>query len=104
MVVFYKKSNPLLFLVARIILSTRLFSLPNVLARQRVIPEFIPHFGGSLPIIQAVEKLLDDPVAAQNQRNDLDAICRTFDGKNAASLAADSIEEFAGLTKGEPAL
>lgn len=99
MVVFYKKSNPLLFLVARIVLSTRLFSLPNVLARRRVIPEFIPHFGGPVPIVQAVEKLIDDPAAAQAQRDDLDALCRQFDGYTAAELAADSIEEYAGLSR-----
>ncbi|MEI7657606.1 MAG: hypothetical protein WCK33_06020 [Phycisphaerae bacterium] len=99
MVVFYKKSNPLLFLVARIVLSTRLFSLPNVLARRRVIPEFIPHFGGPVPIVQAVEKLIDDPASAQAQRDDLDALCRQFDGYTAAELAADSIEEYAGLTR-----
>jgi lipid-A-disaccharide synthase len=99
MVVFYKKSNPLLFLVARMVLSTRVFSLPNVLAHRRVIPEFIPHFGGPVPIVQAVEKLIDDPAAAQAQRDDLDALCRQFDGYTAAELAADSIEEYAGLTR-----
>jgi lipid-A-disaccharide synthase len=101
MVVFYKKSNPLFYLLVRLILSTRMFSLPNVLARRRIIPEFIPHYGGAVPIVQAVERLLDDPEAAESQRRDLDAVCREFDGKNAAELAADSIEEYAGLTRPE---
>ena len=38
MVVFYRKSNPILFLLARTILSTTLFSLPNVLPRRRIVP------------------------------------------------------------------
>ncbi|MCX5688479.1 MAG: hypothetical protein NTV94_01580 [Planctomycetota bacterium] len=101
MVVFYKKSNPLFYLLIRLVLSTRMFSLPNVLARRRIIPEFIPHYGGAVPIVQAVERLLDDPEAAESQRRDLDAVCREFDGKNAAELAADSIEEYAGLTRPE---
>jgi lipid-A-disaccharide synthase len=101
MVVFYRKSNPFLYLVFRLILSTRYFSLPNVLAQRRVIPEFIPHYGGAVPIVQAVERLIDDPQAADAQRQALESICRQFDGHKASELAADSIEDYAGLARPE---
>ncbi len=101
MVVFYKKSNPFLYLVFRLILSTRFFSLPNVLAQRRVIPEFIPHYGGPVPIVQAVERLIDDSAAADAQRQALDGICKQFDGHKASELAADSIEDYAGLSRPE---
>ncbi len=97
MVVFYKKSNPLLYMFARLILSTRVFSLPNVLARKRIIPEFIPHYGGAVPLVQAVERLINFSGEAAMQRHDLDTVLRPYEGLHAASLAADTIEEYAGL-------
>ena len=97
MVVFYQRSNPFLFLIARMILSTRLFSLPNVLARKRIIPEFIPHFGGAGPIVKAAERLIESPQHADQQRRDLQAVVASFGRLNTSSLAADAIEEFLGL-------
>lgn len=97
MVVFYQRSNPFLFLIARMILSTRLFSLPNVLARRRIIPEFIPHFGGAAPIVRAAERLIESPQEADRQRRDLLALLKPFRGMPTSSLAADAIEELLGL-------
>ena len=97
MIVFYKKSNPLIYLLARLVLATKVFSLPNILARKRIIPEFIPHWGGPAPLIRAVEDLVDHPGTADLQRYDLAAILKPYENMNAASLAADSIEEYAGL-------
>lgn len=101
MVVFYKKSNPVFFLMARAVLSTRVFSLPNVLARERIVPEFIPHYGGAGPIVQAANRLLSDPNVAERQRQDIERILAPFRGRDAASSAADAIEEVVGLC--EPA-
>lgn len=97
MVVFYKKSNPVFFLMARAVLSTRVFSLPNVLARARIVPEFIPHYGGAGPLVRAAEKLLTDEVFAARQRVEIEKVLSAFKGRHAASLAADAIEESLGL-------
>jgi lipid-A-disaccharide synthase len=97
MVVFYRKSNPIMFLLARTILSTKLFSLPNVLARRRIVPELIPHFGGPKRIVRAADALLRDPSLAQAQRTALAEVVSTFSNRNAASNAADAIEQVAGL-------
>jgi lipid-A-disaccharide synthase len=97
MVVFYKKSNPLFFLLARSVLSTKVFSLPNVLARRRIVPEFIPHFGGAAAIVRAAEELLSNPEAAERQKAALAEVVATFSDRNAASGAADIIEDIAGL-------
>ncbi|MFZ4574543.1 MAG: lipid-A-disaccharide synthase, partial [Phycisphaerales bacterium] len=70
MVVFYTKANPLFFLAARAVLSTKLFSLPNVIAGRRIVPEFIPHWGGADPIADEALRLLGDPAAAERQRAD----------------------------------
>lgn len=102
MVVFYKKSNPVFFLMARAVLATKVFSLPNVLARRRIVPEFVPHYGGAGPIVRAAERLIDDPSAARQQRTDIEEILQPFRGRNAASLAADAIEEIAGMRAPAP--
>jgi lipid-A-disaccharide synthase len=104
MVVFYKKSNPLFYLLARSVLATSVFSLPNVLARRRIVPEFIPLFAGAGPVVKAAHTLLTDSAARERQLTDLDRVIETFRGANAARLAADAIEEVIGLRDATPAV
>lgn len=96
MVIFYKKGNPVFFLFVRIILSTRLFSLPNLLARRRIVPELIPHFGGPGPVVAAARKLLDSPARMQKQQEELANVREAFQGRHAARAAATTISEIAG--------
>lgn len=95
MVVFYKKANPLFFLLVRAILSTRLFSLPNVIASKRIVPEFIPHWGGGEPIAEEALKILGSRDRQEEQINSLRNIVAQFQGFHAAELAADAIEAVA---------
>lgn len=97
MVIFYKKSNPFLFLIARAVLATRTFSLPNLISGKRVVPELIPHFGGAGPIVKAARKLLERPGLAAEQCRALDEIVARFEGIHTNALAADAVAEFAGL-------
>ncbi|QOI99480.1 MAG: hypothetical protein HRU70_02875 [Phycisphaeraceae bacterium] len=99
MVVFYRKGNPLLFLLAKTILATKVFSLPNVLARRRIVPELVPHFGGADAIVRAADALLRSPEAMERQRNDLRQVVAPFMAGRAASRAADAIEEVAGIRR-----
>lgn len=98
MVVFYSRTNPVLFMIARVLLSTRLFSLPNVLARRPIVPEFVQHFGGAAPIVEAALELIENPEARARQATDIDEVLGAFRGFDAASLAADAIEESLGLS------
>lgn len=97
MVIFYKKSNPALFLLARTILATKVFTLPNIIAARRIVPEFVPHFGGPQPIFECVEALITEPETAERQRRDLADMLSKFAGMHSAANAADAIEEIAGL-------
>lgn len=99
MVVFYRKSNPVVFMMARAVLATRVFSLPNILARSRIVPEFIPHYGGAGVLVRAAHRLLTEPHVAQQQERDIDAVLAPFEGKQAALLAADAIAEVVGLPR-----
>lgn len=91
MVVFYT-SNPILYYaVARWLLSTRYFALPNLIAGQEVVPELIPHFGPGGPIADAAERLLDSSQAMEKQRGELRRVVERFGTGHAAAAAADAI-------------
>lgn len=102
MVVFYKKSNPLLFLVARTILSTKYFSLPNVIAHKRIVPELVPHYGGAEPIVQIAQRLLREPSEAKAQTDAVAEVLSRYRGLHAASNAADEILRVAGISTPPP--
>lgn len=97
MVVFYKGSPVVYYSLAKWIVSTKFFTLPNVLAHREIVPEFVPHFAGAEPIVAAARRLIDNPGESQRQREELERVVAMFAGRNAAAGAADAIEEFAGL-------
>lgn len=98
MVIFYKTSPLFYFALAKWIVATKFFTLPNLVANQRIVPELIPHFGGPEPIYQAAAHLLSSPERLQQQRDHLRQLVDRFRGCNAARAAADAIESVAGLT------
>jgi lipid-A-disaccharide synthase len=103
MVVFYRGSPLLYYALAKWMVATKFFTLPNVLAHRQIVPEFVPHFGGPEPIIAAAKRLLDHPEEARRQVEELARIAELFRGRNAAAAAADAIEEVAGLKANRPA-
>lgn len=98
MVAVYRSSRWLYELIGRWIVSTKYFTLPNLIAGREVMPEFVPHFGGPAPIAAAAARLLDHPEAMEEQRRDLARVVSKFEGHSAAEAAADAIEEAMGLT------
>jgi len=102
MVIFYK-SNPVMYtLLARWLLSTEFFTLPNLVAGREIVRELVPHFEGAGPIIEAVNELIEQPKLAEIQADHLREITKSFEGANAALGAADAIERVGGLV-GAPA-
>ncbi len=99
MVVFYQKTNPGFFVAAKFIVATKVFSLPNVLAGKRIVPELIPYFGGPKALVREAERLIRDPAEVAGQREEIEKVLATFAGINAAGRAADAIEEVLGLSK-----
>ncbi len=94
MVVVYRSSRVVWALVARWLLKPRDLSLPNLVAGTRIVPELIPHFGGSEPIADLAVALLEDPARADEQRHELRRLASLFEGHSAATAAADAIERF----------
>lgn len=97
MVVVYRKFNLPVYLVLKAIMATKHYTLPNVIAGRRIVPEFVPHYGTGRPVAKAALGLLSSPEHAEQQRADLTAMNGQFRGRCARELAADAIGEMAGL-------
>ncbi len=102
MVVVYKAGRLIYHLLARWLIQTESFALPNVIAGSRIVPEFIPYFGGPERLFVEVDRLLSDPTAGRLQRQELVELASRFDGRVAARGAADCIEQFAGIEHRDP--
>ncbi len=100
MVTFYRFGKTWrlpLSVIGRLMFTTRLFTLPNLIAGKRIIPELVPHYGDGEPLAIGVYRLLRQPGYADDQRAALEAVCKKFEGHSAAKLSADAIEQIAGL-------
>ncbi len=102
MITFYRPSWLMYQLLGRWIVSTPFYTLPNLIAGKRIVPELIPHFGDGADLASGIYRILRQPGFADDQRHALQQMCRKFDGKHAAPAAADAIEQVAGLTSGDP--
>lgn len=98
MVAFYNPGR-LKYVLAKLLVSTEMFTLPNLIAGRRVIPEFIPHFGDGEVLAVEVIKLLRRTGYADEQRENLAQVSARFRGRHAASSAADAIETVAGIVR-----
>jgi lipid-A-disaccharide synthase len=99
MVAVYCPSWIMYNLVVRWLVSTELYTLPNLIAGRRVIPELIPHFGDGEALAVEVIKFMRRPGYADDQRENLAAVCRRFAGKSCAVNAVEAIERFLGMTR-----
>jgi lipid-A-disaccharide synthase len=97
MVALYRPSKLMYYGLVKWLVATRYFTLPNLIANQPIIPELIPHFGDGEALAVEVIKFLRRPGYAQTQREALGEIIERFRGQSAAIVAADAIEEVAGL-------
>lgn len=97
MIAVYKSSRWLYQLIGRWVVSTRYFTLPNLIAGREVIREFVPHFGGPAPVTAAAAALLADEDAMERQRRELLRVTEKFKGRSAAAAAADAIEDVLGI-------
>ncbi|MBL8762698.1 MAG: hypothetical protein JNM07_00325 [Phycisphaerae bacterium] len=91
MVAMYRPGKLVYHALARWLVSTPLFTLPNLIAGRGVIPEFIPHFGDGEALAVAVIRLLRQPGLQETQVAALEEVCARFRGLSAARTAADEI-------------
>ncbi len=92
--------------IGKVVIRTRTFTLPNLIAqhlgleadadgkgRGHVVPELVPHFGGSDPVVRAIEPLLRDDAARERQREAFEAIHDAFAGVEFGKAAVDAFVE-----------
>jgi lipid-A-disaccharide synthase len=94
MVTFYRPGKLMYHTLGRWLVSTELFTLPNLTAGSKIVPELIPHFddSGEALAIEVI-KLMRRPGYADDQRAGLARVVKLFEGRNAAEAAADEIEK-----------
>lgn len=63
--------------------------LPNIIAERRIVPEFVPHWGGAKPITEAAAHLLEDSRRMAQAADDLKRVAAKFRGHNPDSEAAE---------------
>jgi lipid A disaccharide synthetase len=74
--------------------------LPNIIARREIVPEFIPHAGGTGPLLRALEPLLDDGSQRARVARDLHAVTRCFEGHDPGREAAEVVLGFLDVSSG----
>ncbi len=99
MVVLFNLNRWSWSLVGRFLIDTRTFALPNLITESqgwgRLVPEFVPHFGSSPPIVEAVAPLLDRQDADGARAAQLagfERIHAMFGAVSFAATAADALE------------
>ncbi|MEM8835333.1 MAG: hypothetical protein AAGD00_05890 [Planctomycetota bacterium] len=103
MVTMYKTNKIMYELVGRRLITTPLFTLPNLIAGRKVVPELIPYFKDEGQLFEAVSSLLSDEGALESQRNALRAdVLGPFESVAAASGAADAILSVMGVEPTDP--
>jgi len=98
-VLVYKVSW-LTYLAARFVVKVKYLGMPNVLANDEVVPEFIQHQAKPRAIAQAVLKLMDNDSERARMISDFDTIIgRLGQGGASAKAAKAIVEELAGRGK-----
>ncbi|MGE3107154.1 MAG: lipid-A-disaccharide synthase [Phycisphaerales bacterium] len=92
MTAVYRPNRLFYYSLGRWLVSTRFFTLPNLIAGKKIIQEFIPHFGDGEDLAVEVIRLLRQPGYAEDQRRELARVCDRFKGHNASRAAVDEIE------------
>lgn len=100
MVSFYNVSKVMWQGLARWLVDTKTFALPNLVSEWqgtgRVSPEFVPHFGEAQPLFEALLPLLRDPAAREAQAAGLAQVARAFAQTDFGTAAAKGFWDVAG--------
>jgi len=100
MVVMYNMSRPTVW-IARGLVKTRTFTLPNLVGEWaglgRVVPEFVPHHGQVEPVVRQLETILSSEDVAGRQRDALAEIAVRFGDRCCNEEAARQLFEKLGI-------
>ena len=89
------KTGWLAWLGAMLVLRTRYRLLPNIIADREIVPEFVPHVWGPLPIVKQATYFLHDSKHGAIQSEELARVCLRFAHRKPAEEAAALIVQIA---------
>jgi len=93
------KTGPVSWLGSKVILRTPYCLLPNIIAGREIVPEFVPHIGGTGAIVRVASEYLNDSKHGALQSEELARVCSRFSNKKPGKEAARWIIKL--LTYGE---
>ncbi len=93
MVIMYQSSRILWHLIGRFIVKTRKLSLVNILAGRELVPEFMPYFTSVQPIVDTIERLLQDKDKLAQTSTELIKLVEPLAEKNASEETAKIVLE-----------
>ena len=80
---------------AKLILRAPHRLLPNIIARRRIVPEFVPYAGNAEPVAAAALELLTNGVRMQRTREDLKGVAASFAGRDPGRISAEIVARVA---------
>jgi lipid-A-disaccharide synthase len=81
------KTGIISWLGSKVLLKTPFCLLPNRIAEREIVPEFVPHIGGAMPIVKWAGKYLLDSKNAAIQSEELGRVMTRFANKKPAEEA-----------------
>jgi lipid-A-disaccharide synthase len=99
MIIMYNSSR-WLYLMLRWMISTRYFSMPNILAGNHLVPEFMPYYRSVEPIVERALQMLADPSARRALSEALGRLVSPFLDSTASDNAARILLSMAGAPAG----
>jgi lipid-A-disaccharide synthase len=94
-VLIYKVTWPT-YLAARLVVHVKYLGMPNLLADNEVVPEFIQHNATPNAIVKAVEPLIENASARERMISEFDEIVPKLGGSGASERGARAIIEEIG--------
>lgn len=95
MIVMYNASRLMYQWVGRHLIQTDYLSLPNILAGREVVPEFMPYYRSTEPIVAAALRFLRDESLRERVSNELRTITAPLASGNASERAARMLLDLA---------
>ncbi len=96
MIVMYNASRVFYHLLGRWLLTTPHLSLPNILAGKRVVPEFMPYYASTKPIIERAIGILGDADERSRMTLALGQLTDRLSGQGASARVAQMLVEMGG--------
>jgi len=93
MVIMYQSNKYLWHLVGKKLVTTKYFSLVNILSQKELVPEFMPYFSSVVPIVNACERLLNAPEKLAELSSELAKLAKPLANSKASQNAAQMIIE-----------